>query len=96
MNPEEALNHRFLGSDIAMVRRRQGVEYNSIRLRRLTDRRRNQQNQIARNGISDCPPVATPKDILPKNGKMNANPRIKKGTVDSMKILKNHRLAALI
>ncbi|KAL3121107.1 hypothetical protein niasHT_005367 [Heterodera trifolii] len=50
MRPDEALDHRFLASDTAMVRRRENIRYASHRLMRTAQRRLRHQTQFARNG----------------------------------------------
>uniref|UniRef100_A0A914I2N6 Uncharacterized protein n=1 Tax=Globodera rostochiensis TaxID=31243 RepID=A0A914I2N6_GLORO len=50
MRLDEALDHRFLASDAAMVRRRENIRYASHRLIRTAQRRLRHQTQFARNG----------------------------------------------
>ncbi|KAI1702784.1 immunoglobulin domain-containing protein [Ditylenchus destructor] len=60
MRPEEALAHRFLACDQAMIRRRENIKYASTRLRRTATRRFHQQHQhlqhsAALNGNGNTP-----------------------------------------
>ncbi|KAL7071304.1 hypothetical protein ACQ4LE_009560 [Meloidogyne hapla] len=50
MRTEEALSHRWLASDQAMVRRRENIKYGSYRLIRTAKRRLQHQCLFARNG----------------------------------------------
>uniref|UniRef100_A0A915LS68 Uncharacterized protein n=1 Tax=Meloidogyne javanica TaxID=6303 RepID=A0A915LS68_MELJA len=51
MRTDEALSHRWLASDQAMVRRRENIKYGSYRLIRTAKRRLQHQCQFARNGV---------------------------------------------
>lgn len=51
MRTDEALDHRWLAADQAMVRRRENIKYGSYRLVRTAKRRLHHQCQFARNGV---------------------------------------------